>query len=190
MLLIMIAPLALLIGRVLGGRTTDLAKYTITLGWLAPLLFAAQWFLVHGPVSLNIQLVGACMIISTALLAYLFFRNAALPGFKLLLVGVLLNLLVMFANGGLMPITPDKFTVTGVDLSAASPGMRPAVSKNIVLNSEQAHLGWLGDTISLPKPLNFVVSPGDLAVAAGVGWFVLAGMQPRPFGKRYRSNFA
>ena len=98
-------------------------------------------------------------------------RNLSFWGMRLILVGLLLNLTVMLANGGLMPVeapaveTVGKHEVRDLQVGAHIPG-----SKNVLLAEEDIRLRELSDTLVLPVPRPFTraVSVGDLFVLAGV----------------------
>ena len=95
-------------------------------------------------------------------------------GAKLLGVGVLLNFLVMAANGGLMPLPSDTLQ------QITSPGQaeqlnvgRPIVgSKSILLQKDDTALWWLSDVLIVPNymPGPRAISVGDILIALGVLW--------------------
>jgi len=97
--------------------------------------------------------------------------QSLLLGIRLILLGLLLNLSVMVANGGLMPVDPRAVEAVGrhelQDLQFGEPIPR---SKNVFLHSDDIRLHALSDTIMmpLPRPFTRAVSAGDLFVLAGV----------------------
>lgn len=106
------------------------------------------------------------------LVAHFAWLNARTPGLPLVGTGVLLNSLVMVANGA-MPVSLDAARRAGSDLDAAdllaSP-WREAVTDATILP-------FLGDVLPLAWPVApQVVSVGDVLVAAGCGLFVLRGL--------------
>jgi hypothetical protein len=108
-----------------------------------------------------------------------------LPGIKLALVGALLNVVVMAANGGLMPVTPAALTASSVSAPTAMVGQRLPNSKDVVRPADQTALAGLGDTMPIRWPKPMVFSIGDVIVATGLGLLLLLGMQPR-FGRARR----
>ena len=98
-------------------------------------------------------------------------RNLSFWGMRLVLVGLLLNLTVMLANGGLMPVEAlaveavGRLEVRDLQLGAHIPG-----SKNVLLAEEDIRLRELSDILVLPVPRPFTraVSVGDLFVLSGV----------------------
>jgi hypothetical protein len=99
--------------------------------------------------------------------------NRSLPGVRLALMGALANLVVIVANGGLMPTHPAALERAGMTAMLAHlpdpTGTRLPRSKDVVLPIEQTRLWWLSDVlISPPLPRRTVMSPGDVLLAAGL----------------------
>jgi hypothetical protein len=98
-------------------------------------------------------------------------RNLSFWGVRLILLGLLLNLTAMLANGGLMPVEGSAVEAVGrhqvEDLQSGSP--IPG-SKNVLVASEDIRLRELSDILVLPVPRPFTraVSVGDLFVFTGV----------------------
>jgi hypothetical protein len=132
-------------------------------------LVSPQWAAFVLPLSLGI------------LVLFLWF-NRHLSGFWLLGVGLLLNMAVIVANDGLMPISPETLAVvhgtqehsTGVEGNIESQAIG---DKNIVLRVEDTRLEWLGDRFTVPDqwPIQFAYSLGDLFLALGAFWVLWAG---------------
>ncbi len=97
--------------------------------------------------------------------------NIRLIGVRLILVGLTLNLIVMVANGGLMPVEMSAVEAVGKhDQQALVIGDHIAGSKNVLLASEDIHLRPLSDAIVLPVPRPFTraLSVGDLVILVGI----------------------
>lgn len=102
-------------------------------------------------------------------------RNRGLPGLALIGAGLSLNLLVMAAHGGAMPVRAAQLAELGI---AAAPGEILAGSKDTAVAASS--LWWLADWLPLSTPLiSLIVSPGDLAVAAGLARWLAASGRPR-----------
>lgn len=97
--------------------------------------------------------------------------NLRLIGVRLILAGLMLNLLAMVANGGLMPVE-----MCAVDAVGKHDGQELVVgdhidgSKNALLPRGDVRLRGLTDVIVLPVPQPFTraISVGDIAVVAGI----------------------
>ncbi len=98
-------------------------------------------------------------------------RNLSFWGIKLVLVGLLLNLAAMLANGGLMPVEIPAVEAVGrhqvgdLQVGAHIPG-----SKNVLLDPQDVRLRELSDilVVPVPRPFTRAISVGDLFVLAGV----------------------
>lgn len=178
MLLLYFLAAGLLLGRATGGRFTALGDVQIRWWGLAlgGLLF--QVLLFSEPVAMRVGGWGPPLYVaSTAVVLLALLRNLALPGFAVLALGAVLNLLVIVANGGQMPADPLAF--------AALNGL-PVVPVDFFSNSELAapdtFLPFLGDIFFLPRPLPFanVFSIGDLLIGLGAVVFLVRSMHRRP----------
>jgi hypothetical protein len=123
-------------------------------------------------VGLGIQIVGGpskthsiLLVSSMVLIAAFLFANRGRAGFPLVLVGLVLNILVIAANGA-MPVSPSAARATGADaadLVAADLRHESA--------APDTNLGFLADVIPLGGK---VFSIGDLFLLCGLLWFLAA----------------
>jgi hypothetical protein len=179
MILMLIPPVLLLVGLALGGRAEKLLALPFRATWLAFLALGAQWLLVHWPGLTPNPLFSAMLLAAHGFLVVCLLLNRRLPGMKLALVGALLNIVVMAANGGLMPVTPSTLAAAGLDRPAQVMGQRLLNSKDVLLPADQTNLPGLGDSLVMRWPKQIVFSIGDVSVATGLGLLLLVGMQPR-----------
>lgn len=94
--------------------------------------------------------------------------NLRRPGIPFLGLGLAMNLVVILANGGLMPLSPQTASrISSIDLWAA--GARFGPGKSAVLPAQTTFLGSLSDRIMLPDwfPYQAAYSLGDLFIVAG-----------------------
>jgi hypothetical protein len=119
------------------------------------------------------------LLLATAVLLCGFcWLNRMTPGFWLVTIGIGLNVLVMAANSGHMPVSPAAFQqMSGLELPSGTTLLR---SKDQVLADAVAVLPWLGDRLLLPGPLARVAvwSIGDLLLIAGTAqllWVTMKG---------------
>ncbi|MCX6021612.1 MAG: DUF5317 domain-containing protein [Chloroflexi bacterium] len=91
-------------------------------------------------------------------------------GIRIVGLGIVMNLTVMLANGGLMPVAPEARIASG--RHAVAPvyelGKMVPTSKDVLLLPEQTNLYWLSDNIVAGSPINKSFSPGDLVILAGM----------------------
>lgn len=157
------------------SRTIEqIAAIPLRSAWLVLLALVLQYPLLHAPLGPT-QQVGvqqALFLISHLLLLAFVWRNRGLRGVQIVGLGVLCNLLVILANGGFMPITPE--TLTRINLGSSVEqwpvGLHYGNSKDIILLQAQTRLWALSDILVLPPPFPWPVafSLGDLLIAVGI----------------------
>jgi hypothetical protein len=159
----------------LGRARVRRRTYQVNLpSWLG-LLFAAallQAFAFSFPPSraaLPDWLVSAILVGTQAVLLVFIWLNRRQPGFTLLGLGLALNLLVIVANGGWMPVSPQVAAELFPGQSLET-GQRVGWSKDILLPTSETRLWQLSDFLLLPAwfPGRSAFSPGDLLIAIGV----------------------
>lgn len=155
----------------------------LRLVWLAPLAVLLQLPLLRspsGPVE-QVRLQQALFLASHVLLLAFVWRNRRLPGALIVGVGLLCNLLVIWGNGGLMPIAPETLVKInpGSSLEQWPAGLHYGYSKDVILIRENTRLWALSDILALPPPWPWpaAFSAGDVAIAAGIA-LLLQGSPP------------
>lgn len=137
-------------------------------------LFALQWSTVIFAVQRNL-LHMLLLILSHLALIFVFFLNRHIPGAKLFALGIILNTLVMAANGGWMPVTPEMEQFVHPTHNTQT-YTAPPKSKNIVLPRSETNLWILSDNIPVTLPWrNNAISIGDVLLVAGVAQFLFQG---------------
>lgn len=180
----MILLVAILAGLAVGLFFARLQKHPWTVPplhkpWLVIIAFLPQFFTLYLPATrtwVKDDLAAAGLIVSLALLLVFCWFNRRLSGVWLLALGLACNLLVIAANGGFMPISPQTASriVLPEILATYGNGDRFG-TKDILLPPEQTRLIWLSDLFLPPKgfPYQVAFSPGDVFVAAGAFWLML-----------------
>ncbi|MFL6137029.1 MAG: DUF5317 domain-containing protein [Frankiaceae bacterium] len=177
-LVAIVLALAVLLGRALSGRLRRLAALPVA-GW--PLLVLAALAEIGGGLAARAgsgsgHVAGA--VAATALVVAFLAVNRALQGIPLVAGGLLLNALVIAANGA-MPVSAWAATRAGVDVAPIAAGL----DQGHALLGAGTALPALADRIPLPLPVvPEVLSAGDVLIAAGLGLLVLTGMTT---GARY-----
>ncbi|MEA3460174.1 MAG: DUF5317 domain-containing protein [Chloroflexota bacterium] len=177
MILLLALLATILIGLARGGKLSRVGDIPLRWGWMPVIAFAMQSYLIfHAPVEKFGGISGVrevAFVLSYLLLLIAVWKNHQLPGVKIIGLGLLLNLAVMAANGGLMPITPEALLRAGQEHLA--PGLQSGIkvddSKDIILSRDETRLWALSDIFVLSFPIRSVLSVGDILVA--VGAFVL-----------------
>ena len=144
------------------GRLAALAEVRLRAVWLLLAALAIQllvFTIVPGPrtTARAVAYVG-----SYALATAFVMVNRRVPGLWVIWIGAGLNLLVIAANGGMMPAAEGA--LIAADLPVAAPRF---FSNSAVLADPK--LPFLGDIFAIPGswPLSNVFSPGDVCIAVG-----------------------
>jgi hypothetical protein len=179
MILLAVVLVSLAVALLRGGDLRRLADVPIRSGWLVLVAFALQAYLVYVPAgrSAGLRDPSAWLHIGTYLMLLVgIWLNRRLPGMPWVLAGLLLNLIVVAANGGFMPITPEAVARLGHAGRVASleAGQRVHLAKDVVLPKNQTMLWPLSDVfvVALGFPLRSAFSPGDILVGVGVFLFL------------------
>jgi hypothetical protein len=119
----------------------------------------------------------AASSLSASLIVFLVFVwfNRRLPGMSILIFGLGLNLIVILANRGWMPISPQTANhLIGRDvLQSFSLGGRFG-QKDILLLPQNMNFEYLADRFLLPDwfPYKVAFSLGDILIALGAFWLL------------------
>jgi len=142
--------------------------------WLVVTAFILQLLAFNLPLTrtkLPDQAASVSLILSQFMLLVFAWSNRRQYGFRALIVGLALNLLVVVANGGWMPISPE--TVRRLILFAPAKswfvGQRFGFGKDVVLPVTETRLWFLSDCLLLPRwfPYRVAFSIGDALIALG-----------------------
>jgi hypothetical protein len=161
--------------------------------WLVVVGFLPQWFAFYLPLTRQYipdEVASACLVGSQFLLLVFAAVNWHMTGMPLLAFGLGCNLAVILANGGFMPLTWEAAaSLAGPSiLSSLELGERISnSSKDVLLLSSQITLPWLADRFVPPDfmPYRFAFSLGDIFIAAGAFWLLVASKNyvPWPSGE-------
>ncbi len=169
--------LAFLLALILGGRPARLAQARFRASWLVLVALALQilifsrWWQEHSGLGAT---TAPLYIVSMLLLVVAVWLNRRVPGMALLGVGLLLNTAVITANGGHMPASFQALQTAGLLEPGASFETLRVTNSSLI--TENTPLWFLGDIFAIPHPfpLANVFSLGDILIAAGASWFILA----------------
>jgi hypothetical protein len=167
-----VAVVALVLGKLLGGRFIALADTPIAGKYFAFAAIGLQmiafpWnFLPWTTSSDNSR---ALWLVSFALLVVMLLRNKGLRGAMIVAAGLVSNLLAVVANHGLMPVLPSALHTAGDHYHV----------HNNSIQVVQPNLGFLVDRWGTPHwlPLANVFSVGDVLIAVGTVVAIVAAMK-------------
>lgn len=169
MFVLVVLACALCLSLATGGRLRYIENFHLKALPLGVGAFVVQLliFTSRGESLLGALLPGVYVLTLLMLLAFLLL-NRRVFGVPILLVGLMLNVLVIGANHGRMPVDPQALVATGQG-SHAEELVRDGTAANVVLMSDQTHLNFLGDYIVLPflGDMGSAYSAGDLVALAG-----------------------
>ena len=167
-LMLLVISLAVVAGSLAGGRLDRLPHAGVRWAPLAVAGLALQLAPLPGRAALLL------LYLSFGLLLVFAAANRRRPGFALILVGLVLNLAVIGANDG-MPVARSAIVASGQqdtlgELAEDGDGVKHHLA------SPSTRLLPLGDVLALPPPVKQVISVGDVAIDAGIFWFVVGAM--------------
>lgn len=144
-----------------GGRLKE--NLEIRGMWLAPVAFGLQLVNRLLPPGTHLYIT----ILSYLLLLYLAWLNLDNQGVRFILIGMILNVVVIAANGGRIPVDLETAQGVGVDVEAL---VNQVQAKHMPLTAE-SRLAFLGDVIPVKYPFARIISVGD--IFALIGAFLL-----------------
>jgi hypothetical protein len=146
--------------------------------WLAFIAFLPQFIVIYLPSTRRLfpdWLAAVLLVVSQILLLAFAWMNRRMIGMVVLICGAALNLAVMTANGGFMPISPQTASrlISEDVLQDSPPGSRLG-PKDILLHPQDTHLEWLADRFLPPAwfPYQVAFSLGDVFIALGIFWLL------------------
>jgi hypothetical protein len=175
MLLLYAIAIGLLVGRLAGGRVRNLERVHITWWGVAVAGLVVQLVLFAPPVAERIGPAGPPLyVISTIAVLVALLRNLDRPGFTVIAIGAVANLIPVLANGGAMPSDPEAWLA----LTGAAELPISGFSNSVLIGPE-TNFPFLGDVFVLPRPwpLANVFSIGDVLIGVGAAWFLIRAMR-------------
>lgn len=163
---------AIVIGYLLKGKLRNLEKvevhgiYLIFLGFFieAFIVFSIRrGFLARGGTTLVLNLI------MYGLIFYFIYKNSKNIFLLAMGLGFLLNAIVIFANGGGMPVSLEAMNAAGLTLNVSREGL-------YILANESTKLRFLGDVIPFTFITKLAISIGDIISAIALMLFIITSM--------------
>jgi len=173
----------LVVGWLRGGSLATLGSFNPRIPHVVPLAFASQVVIARAVGAevpwwvLPLHLGGYALLLAGIV------ANRGVPGVPLLATGLALNVIAISANGGLMPLAPERLSLNHADVQV-EPGQHVPRTKGVLLPRGATRFWELTDVLALPEglPNRGMFSVGDVAIALGVGWSVQGLMRRRTPG--------
>jgi len=133
------------------------------------------------------EVASACLVLSQTLLLGFAGLNISLSGLPFLALGLALNLLVIVANGGFMPLVAESAArlLPQDILNLIGYGERIShASKDILMMESAIRFPWLADRFVSPDYFSyrFIFSLGDVWIAIGAFLLLAVGRKHTPQG--------
>lgn len=148
----------------LGGSLTKLGEVKLRQWWtIVASLVLQVWVISILAGSIPASLSAALHLASYGLAILFVWHNRHVAGMGVIVLGGMLNLLVIAANGGVMPAELDALETAGIISDS------PTFENSAPV--ENARLAFLGDVFAIPEGIPFanVFSVGDILLVVGGG---------------------
>lgn len=170
MILIIVAVLSIIIGLVRKGSFANILDSGIK-AWFLFVISLLLFVAIRVGDGMNVTIIQnlsyILLLAAYALLLLGVILNLNNIWMFALLIGTVMNFVVVFINGGKMPISPNMLSVVGI--------AERTISQSSVMSvaTGSTSLSFLGGIIPIPLPSIFaeVISPGTVIIA--VGFFML-----------------
>src|SRR6266545_4732289 len=177
MLLIVGAVLGLAAGLLTGGSLTNVVTRRLRWPLVVIAAFVVKELEFRSPLGTSGLAPAAFVVSLLVLIAWTVWQRHELPGILLVTIGMSLNLTATLANGGRMPVA-----AAAAHLGPSQLQEQGSWAQYVVMGAG-ARLGWLGDWIFVPAPLDRLFpqaySPGDLVSMVGLTAVLFLLTRPR-----------
>ena len=174
--------LGILIGYITKGNLKNIIQRPLFWTGLVFAAFAIQ-LVIFSNIPFVLTLPKAIIIVlhyvSYICLLIFVVRNYKNLGICVIGIGIFLNALVIFLNGGHMPTIVENLLNTSIGQSIDLVGQGDAVHNSAKMTSDTL-LPFLGDIFYMPSwiPLSNVFSIGDIIIAVGICLYIAIHMHP------------
>lgn len=181
--------LALIIGKIRGGKFKSLGQVSIHNPWMFILAFAIEFGTLFA-VSAGFEVMREySMYLHTLSYLILFvgiITNREYPAMWVIFLGSLLNFIVIFINGGAMPISIEGLIRAGLEQEAQIISSGGIITHQPLTAATRIPI--LADIIILPPPYPFpkLMSIGDFIISLGVIMFVQKAMLQEKISRQNR----
>jgi hypothetical protein len=151
-----------LIGFIKRGSIWNLSLLKLKWIWVVPIAYVIQYasiYFLQGPD------YEVFILMSYLTLILFCFRNRLVPGVKITLIGIFLNLLVLAVNHLRMPAYLPAARI--LDPNSVEHLKEGLIGKSIAMTND-THLNFLGDIFTIHIGRGSLVSIGDILIGIGI----------------------
>ncbi|MDI7247658.1 MAG: DUF5317 domain-containing protein [Bacillota bacterium] len=182
---------SLVVGKLRGGTLSSLGEMPITRVECIIASFAIEAAVValgFRGISLAQSVAPYAFFLAYAVLLYAVWANRHIRWMPLVGIGVILNFVVILANGMRMPVSADMLAAVGMDKQVAAIESGRVLTYKLI--GTTTRLWPLGDVVPIgsPYPIHRVISAGDIVMAIGVFLLIQHEMLARRRGLRTTSG--
>lgn len=171
--------ISIIIGLIRGGSFKSFADLRLKYGWIFPILLVVQImiFILQSKFDWIASASNYFYLAIYVIGIYFLWVNRHHAGFLGILIGVLLNFIVMAANGGRMPVSLEAASILDPYFAEV---LKEGIYAKHQLLTDTTWFGFLGDIILLssPYPREQVISIGDVVMNIGIFLFIQKLMLP------------
>ena len=166
---------AIIIGYILKGRIKNIDASNIKGIYLVFISFFTEFIVVNlirrGYLNRGTEtfIIDLCMY---ALLFAFIYVNRKNKWIVTIGIGLILNALPIFLNGGAMPVSSSAIKSLGITDNVSKAGLYTIIDSN-------TKAAFLGDIFAMKYPYPGVASLGDAVAALGVMLFIITEMRPK-----------
>lgn len=164
---------SIILGLIRGGNFKRFADLRLNYGWIFVVLLFVQIIIFTFQSKVDwIGWMSAYIFLAVYVIGLFFlWVNRQHAGFVLIFIGVLLNFIVMAANGGRMPVSSEAASVLDPFFVQA---LQEGIYGKHQLLTDKTWFAFLGDIIPItnPYPRDQVISIGDVIMNIGIFFFI------------------
>ncbi|WDC85404.1 DUF5317 domain-containing protein [Caloramator sp. mosi_1] len=165
------------IGLLLKGNIKNIDVEKVKSPYLAIVAFSIEFILftlVRKGIISRGNITYVLYLTQYILILIFIYKNRKDYAFLVIGIGIILNALAIFLNGGAMPVSPDAMVKAGIVSSVNEIKETMASSEGLyIIKNSNTIFPFLGDVIPLKHFRNYVISIGDIFISLGLIWYIV-----------------
>jgi hypothetical protein len=173
--------IGILVGFLLKGNIKNIDVEKIKAPYLAVIAFSIEFILftlVRKGLLSSGNITYILYLTQYILILLFIYKNRKDYSFLVIGIGIILNALAIFLNGGAMPVSPEAMVKAGIISSINEVKETMASSEGLyIIQNSNTLLPFLGDVIPLKHFRHYVISIGDIFISIGLIWYIIKEMK-------------